>query len=456
MHTRLLANIALLSAAAAALAGAPLLPAQQPLKLPDAIARALAHNPELALDEPELAAARADERAAQAARLPELGAQLNYGGGNNPVYVFGTRLSQRRFTQADFALPALNRPDALQNVQTRLSAQQTLWDFGRTAGHMRAARLGVALSEHGAEDHRRRVILETVEAYYGVALARAGLEAARAALQSAESIAEQARARVESGFAVEADRLRALAHLAEAHRHEIEARGMLASARATLNRILGLALDADPGEPTALSPARLPIPAEETLLAEQVRRRPDYRRLATEVRQAEEQLRSRKADLYPVLSGFAAWETDNPSWVTAGGSNWLAGFSLQWNISAGGAEHARLEAARQRLEQKRRQAAAMESAMRLELHQALIQVRSAEQMVEAARAAERQSEESLQILRNRYDAGLATMTDLLAAEAARAQARSALAEAVYRHRVSYAHLEAAAGILSPTSLSTNP
>lgn len=456
MDTRLLTKIALVSAAAAALAGVRPSSAQQPLTLADAIARALAHNPELALEEPARDAARAEERAAQAAWLPELIAQLSYSGGNNPVYVFGTRLSQRRFTQADFALASLNRPDALQNIQTRLSAQQTLWDFGRTAGRIREARLGVELSEHNAEDHRRRVILETVETYYGVALARASLEAARAALQSAESIAEQARLRVESGFAVEADRLRAQAHLAEARRHEIEARGMLASARAALNRLLGLPLDADPGEPAALSPALLPLLPEETLLAEQARRRPDYRRLATEVRQAEEQLRSRKADLYPVLSGFAAWETDNPSWIAAGGNNWLAGFSLQWNISAGGADLARLEAARQRLEQKRRQAAAMESAMHLELHQALVQVRSAEQMVEAARAAERQGEESLQILRNRYDAGLATMTDLLAAEAARAQARSALAEAVYRHRVSYAYMESAAGLLSPTSLSTHP
>jgi outer membrane protein TolC len=43
------------------------------------------------------------------------------------------------------------------------------------------------------------------------------------------------------------------------------------------------------------------------------------------------------------------------------------------------------------------------------------------------------------------------MTDLLAAQTAYAASRTALAESVYRYRISYARLEFAAGILSPTS-----
>ena len=89
--------------------------------------------------------------------------------------------------------------------------------------------------------------------------------------------------------------------------------------------------------------------------------------------------------------------------------------------------------------------------MALEIRRAWIQCRSAEQQVLAAKAAEALSEEGLRILRNRYDAGLATMTDLLSAETARSSARSNLAQAVYRQRLSFAQVEYAAGILSPTS-----
>ena len=82
--------------------------------------------------------------------------------------------------------------------------------------------------------------------------------------------------------------------------------------------------------------------------------------------------------------------------------------------------------------------------------------RSAEQQVEFSRTSESLSQESLRILRNRYDTGLANLTDVLSAETARADARTALAEALYRHRVSLAQVEFAAGTLSPTSAAAHP
>ena len=93
--------------------------------------------------------------------------------------------------------------------------------------------------------------------------------------------------------------------------------------------------------------------------------------------------------------------------------------------------------------------------MALEIRRAIIQYRTAEQQAKAAQAAEAQSEEGLRILKNRYDAGLTTMTDLLSAETERSNARTNLAEAIYRHRLSYAQIEYSAGILNPTSPAMN-
>jgi outer membrane protein TolC len=89
--------------------------------------------------------------------------------------------------------------------------------------------------------------------------------------------------------------------------------------------------------------------------------------------------------------------------------------------------------------------------MAMEIRQEIVSLQSAEQQVEVTRAAEAQAQESLRILKNRYEAGLATMTDLLSAESMRADARTAFAQAVYYHRLSFARLEYAAGLLSPTS-----
>jgi outer membrane protein len=439
---------------AALLAASPV-QAQQ-LSLHDAAARALEQNPELAMDAPGREAAKFDLTASRAGYLPRVDFEQGYTGGNNPVYVFGTLLTQHRFGAANFAIPSLNTPDPVDNLQTRLSVQQNIWDFGRTKRRVEAASLGLNMTDRDHEDHVRQVLLSTLSAYYGVSLAREGVEAARTALESAQAIQSQARQRVSAGLAVDADVLRAETFLASVRQQEIQAAGQVDIAKASLNRVMGAALGDAFGETSKLAPATFAVPPEQALIADQRKRRPDYQRLQLELRQAELEAGSRQAEFYPAVGAFAAWEADNPSLRSAGGTNWAAGVSLRWNIFAGGSDTARLQAARQRVEQKRRQLASMESAMALEIHRTVVQLRSAEQQLEVARAAEAQAQESVRILKNRYEAGLATLTDLLSAESARAGARAAFAESIYRHRLSCAQLEFSAGVLSLNSNAMQP
>ncbi len=440
----------------AVLTAAAPLPAAEPLTLAQAVARALEHNPDLAADAPAREAALSDLAAARAGYLPRLDFEQSFTGGDNPVYVFGTLLTQQAFGAANFALPSLNSPDPLKNLQTRFTAQQNIWDGGRTNQRAKAARIGVDMTDLNHGERLRQVLLEVVDAYYSVSLARDAWEASKAALESAQAIAKQAQDRVQSGLAVEADLLRSQAFLSSDRLREIEARGQLDMARTRLSRAMGEALETIPGETAPLTPAQAPVPSEEALRAEQRKSRPDYQQMLAAVRQAELEVSSRQTEYLPSVGAFASWESDNPSLTRSGGNNWSAGLSLRWNIYAGGADAARLQAARHRLEQKRRELAAMESAMALEIHNTLIQFRSAEQQVEVSKAAEAQAQEGLRILKNRYDAGLATMTDLLSAEAQRAAARTGLSQALYHQRLSVARIDSAAGTLSPSSIAMIP
>jgi outer membrane protein len=425
--------------------------AQDKITLEQAVAKAMENNPELAIDKPALEAARSESAAARAGYLPRLDLEQSFLSGNNPVYVFGTLLTQQKFTANNFALPSLNAPDALHNLQTKLTAQQTIWDAGQTSRNLQAGRMGVEITEHAREDHVRQTLMATLQAYYSVSLSRKVWDTAVTALNSAEAIVNQAQARVDSGLAIEADLLRSRVYLAAARQVEIQTRGQLETAKAVLNRIMGAALDAPQGETQNLNPAVFNLPSEEALLASMKQRRPDYQKLLVEARQAELEVRSRRSQYLPQIGAFASWEADNPSFVEAGGTNWSGGIALRWNIFSGGSDAALLRAARQRLEQKELEVKAMESAMALEIRKALIQCKSADQQVKAMEASETQSAESLRILRNRYDAGLATITDLLAVEATVSAARSGLAEALYLQRISVAQAEFAAGTLSPTS-----
>ena len=105
-------------------ASGPRLAAQDKLTLEQAVRKALENNPDLAVDAPARAAANSGLAASRAGYRPRIDVEQSVLGGNNPVYVFGTLLTQRQFTADNFALPSLNTPDAQQNLQTRLLAQQ--------------------------------------------------------------------------------------------------------------------------------------------------------------------------------------------------------------------------------------------------------------------------------------------------------------------------------------------
>ena len=83
------------------------------------------------------------------------------------------------------------------------------------------------------------------------------------------------------------------------------------------------------------------------------------------------------------------------------------------------------------------------------MSQAHIRRQTAELQVETAQAAMDQSAESLRIVKNRYDAGLATITDLLRAEDAERQSQFNYWHAVYGNAMAYTELLYATGTLTP-------
>jgi outer membrane protein TolC len=87
--------------------------------------------------------------------------------------------------------------------------------------------------------------------------------------------------------------------------------------------------------------------------------------------------------------------------------------------------------------------------VRLEVNQAHIHRQTAELSLQTAGAAVEQAAESLRIVRNRYGAGLATITDLLRAEDAEQQSQSNYWHAVYGNTMAYSELLYATGTLTP-------
>ena len=111
--------------------------AQSPLSLRDAVRAALANNKSLVASAAGEKAAEERIAQAQSGRLPKVNFSESFTRSDNPVFVFGTLLTQQRFGPGNFEINALNRPDAINNFQSMVTVDQPLWDAGQTRSEER-------------------------------------------------------------------------------------------------------------------------------------------------------------------------------------------------------------------------------------------------------------------------------------------------------------------------------
>jgi len=388
---------------------------------------------------------------ARAGGLPKLNYSESFTRSNNPVFVFGSLLTQHQFTEQNFAIGPLNRPDFLNNFQSLVTVDQTVYDAGQTRQATRSAELQRQMT---GEEYRRsqlEVIASVARSYYGAVLAGESLKTARQAVRSAEADLERAQAVRAAGMSTDVDVLSIRVHLAAVNEQRIQRMADVDVARAALNDALGLALDTRHELTTALKPANLPDIAIEDVELEAAGARPEARQTKLALDLAQTQAEAARGLLRPQLSVHGAFEADRQRFVTRGGSNWLGMVSLRWNLFNGNADKARIEEAGELVRRAEAVGQRTGSAIRLQVRQAWASLRAAQQRIEVARASVAEAEESLRITQNRYAAGMSNVTDLLRNESAVLESRTRFLAAVHDQRLAATMLEYAAGRLSADS-----
>lgn len=441
-------------AATVALWVSPAAQAQQtadssPLTLQQAVRIALEKNPLRKAAVADTRVSSADVREARSVLLPRVTFAETATRGNDPVYVFGSKLRQQRFTADDFSLKKLNTPLPFGNFSTRFGGTWSLLDsFASWHGLTRAKQMNEAAG-HQLERTEQEIVLRVVDAYYGALLATKQLELAEQALKTSQSILDRSQARFDSGLVVESDLLTAKVRMAARRQELIRARNKLDLARAELNTALGVPMDTSLQPTESLTEATFPVPVLEDVEKLALTNRPDLKRIQSEESAQRQSVAIAKSSFGPRVNAFAGWEMDNPTFVAGGGgNNWLGGVEVQFDIFQGGAKRAQLareRALEERVTAKKQMAS---DGVRLEVRRAYYNLDSARQEVDVARAAIAQAQDSLRINQDRYDGGLTTVTDLLGAEEATQRSQTDYWEAVYRFHTSYASLELASGTLT--------
>jgi outer membrane protein len=428
-----------------------------PLTLRQAISVALEKNPQRKAAMADARAANADVKQARSSLFPHIQFSETVTAGDDPVFVFGSKLRQQRFGAPDFALNVLNTPGPFGNYATRFGGAWNLFDSMASWRSITRAERAEDAANQQLERADQEIVFRVIESYYAALLAGKQLGVSEQALQTAQAILEQSKNRVASGVAVESDSLSAEVRLAMRKQELIRAQNNLSLARAQLSAAMGLSTQGDFEPSEELAERSLPATPLEEIEKQAVDRRPDLKRIRSEEAAQQESVAIAKSSFGPRVNAFADWEADNPTLVAGGGgNNWLAGIEVQIDLFSGGAKQAELFRER---ETQKKIAAVKESAtdaVRLEVRKAYYDVDAARQQLEVARAAIAEARESLRINQDRYDAGLSTVTDLLAAEDAARRTQVDYWETLTRFYTGYAALELAGGTLNPQSPVVTP
>ena len=406
----------------------------------------------------ELALAASDRREAAAARVTAAERQVESADARRLPTVDLEAAVARRSSVPEAVFPPsvpdlggfVLYPDIQNTYQAGVALSQPLWTGGAIAGSREASRheADAAAAEAARVDDELRFLART--AYWNTLAAQAARDAAHAEVERAERLLDDARALRAAGMAVRADVRGAEARAAAARVRLIEAEAEVSNRLAELRSLLDLPRDTD--LELVDRGAHLPAPPAdlEVLLAEALDARPEL--AALEARRDALAGRSKAigAPDRPQVSLGARWDVARPNqryfpleddWNTS----WSVGVYAGWRVFAGNrtdAEVAAIDAER----------AAVEAEIDELERQIALDVETARRTLEAARAADLAAEAAVAAAAarevdssDRYTAGIATVSEVLDAQAELADAELSVARARSGAWISDAGLSRAVG-----------
>jgi outer membrane protein TolC len=372
-----------------------------------------------------------DVRQARTAFLPQFSIPLTYIGTTSSRY----RLVDEPLTFSLLSASAINQTSAF------INASGTLDLAGRLRAALRRSRAQLAAARAGTLVARRSLVISTVDAYYGLALARQKRRLADETLALAEAfvrIAENLQAR---GEVEETDVLRARS-AALLRRDELaQARAAESAAMDLLRVLTGVDFAIHIAHPLLTND--LPTASDFTGYTEELlKNRPELGQLDSLKRAALEEARLARRELWPEMTyslngGFDAADF-RPLTRYSGGQ---AIISLNIPVFNWGASRSREAQARLRARSLDLQRESTWQQLRQEFYTARANALSAIERAGVTRAATEASQRSLTLTFAAYRLKKGTILDVIDAQANYAEARLAYYQAIADYRTNRIRLE---------------
>ena len=332
------------------------------------------------------------------------------------------------------------------NFTNSLTLSIPIYQGGRLKNQRRQTRYALDSAELILEDTKQEIKLQTTQAYYEILRCRDMMKVREEEVNAFQEHLNKSMIRYREGIVAKSDILASTVSLADSKQNYVTARGEYEKALANLNNIIGL-----PTETPLLIRDEMNYttyePTEESCVEYALENRPDYFSAEYSIKQAEAAIKIAEAGRKPTIDASLSKTAESDRIFKSDGSrNWQAMLNLQWNIFDNGVTSASVNEMRARLRKTQSIATQLADSIHLEVHNAYIDLRTAEENISTTQIAVARAEEDYHLAQIRYTEGVGINLEVIDAQEKLTQARTNYFSALYSYYLAKAELEKAMGV----------
>lgn len=348
--------------------------------------------------------------------------------------------------------PALVRiqDPILNSYALKLSLQQPLFTGFRLSSLRSAAKMNYKAVEAEHSNEINTEAFKIQEAFWNYTKAKQVSELIDQNTAVLIKHVEDTKLFLENGLVTKNDMLKLEVELSNVKLKQIDAHNMVNISRAAFNKTIGLPLNS----PTDIITKDISVKILEddfnSLLPEAFANRDELKSLSYRVNAGNDGVRAANAGWFPsvYLTGNFYYSRPNQRIMPAEdkfNDTWDVGVSLQWNICNWGKTSSQVEQAEQLVIQSETMLDKIKEAVQLEVYKNYLQLSSEIQKVELNKLTVEQARENYRITKDKYNAQLATSTDLIDAETSLLNAETNLTNALIDYKIAVVKLDKSIG-----------
>ena len=333
--------------------------------------------------------------------------------------------------------------DSFDQYSSSVTLTQNIFDFGKTPAqvNIQGLLLDSSLSELGNVSDQ--IVFNVKQAYYRVLQAKRNRDVAIETVQQFQKHLEQANGFYFVGTKPRFDVTKAEVDLSNARLNLIKSENALRIAIVNLNNTMGI-----PNVPDYTIEDNLSFKEYNISFEDAIKRanenRPDLKSIIAKKDAAGNSIELAKKGYYPVLTGNASYNWSGERFPLEDG--WNAGATLSFPLFSGFLTRYQVEESRANLNVLEANEELLRQNIFLEVRQAYLNIKEAEERITATELTVKQAEENLEVANGRYAAGVGNPIEVTDAEVVLSNAKTAYIQALYDYKIAQASLEKAVGV----------